>query len=206
MTWNVFIIVFCFAVQFWTYNLVLIFQAMIPEAFAIVMAPNDTSRSSTGLSFDDMGKLPLPIVFHQKFGYLLYSTRQSCLYLFLFFFFKIITCSWIQFCIIEQKRTLWYIQYFEQNLYLLLLNHNLSLFQNAMVTPLMQWIYKLYVLFCRSCGLFRLTEPDGMNILRDCPEKGFHPHKEPDNGNLVYDHCSNVYKNANLRFEIFDLR
>ncbi|TKY69860.1 AMSH ubiquitin thioesterase 2 [Spatholobus suberectus] len=58
----------------------------------------------------------------------------------------------------------------------------------------------------RSCGLFRLTEPEGMNILKNCQETGFHPHKEPDNGNPVYEHCSNMYKNSNLRFEIFDLR
>ncbi|XP_061356987.1 AMSH-like ubiquitin thioesterase 2 isoform X4 [Gastrolobium bilobum] len=58
----------------------------------------------------------------------------------------------------------------------------------------------------RSCGLFRLTDPDGMNILKNCQEQGFHPHNEPDNGNPVYEHCSNVYKNSNLRFEIFDLR
>ncbi|KAL2666751.1 hypothetical protein AAZV13_01G028300 [Glycine max] len=58
----------------------------------------------------------------------------------------------------------------------------------------------------RSCGLFRLTKPEGMNILKNCQETGFHPHKEPDNGSPVYEHCSNVYKNSNLRFEIFDLR
>ncbi|XP_019445454.1 PREDICTED: AMSH-like ubiquitin thioesterase 2 isoform X2 [Lupinus angustifolius] len=58
----------------------------------------------------------------------------------------------------------------------------------------------------RSCGLFRITDPEGMNILRNCQEKGFHPHKEPDNGIPIYEHCSNVYKNSNLRFEIFDLR
>ncbi|XP_029127492.1 AMSH-like ubiquitin thioesterase 2 isoform X12 [Cajanus cajan] len=58
----------------------------------------------------------------------------------------------------------------------------------------------------RSCGLFRLTDPEGMDILKNCQETGFHPHKEPDSGNPVYEHCSNVYKNSNLRFEIFDLR
>ncbi|KAF7829358.1 AMSH-like ubiquitin thioesterase 2 isoform X2 [Senna tora] len=58
----------------------------------------------------------------------------------------------------------------------------------------------------RSCGLFRITEPDGMSILKGCQETGFHPHKEPENGNPMYEHCSNVYKNSNLRFEIFDLR
>ncbi|XP_052725889.1 AMSH-like ubiquitin thioesterase 2 isoform X2 [Vigna angularis] len=58
----------------------------------------------------------------------------------------------------------------------------------------------------RSCGLFRIADPEGMNILKNCQETGFHPHKEPDNGNPVYEHCSNVYRNSNLRFEIFDLR
>ncbi|XP_068468080.1 AMSH-like ubiquitin thioesterase 2 isoform X6 [Phaseolus vulgaris] len=58
----------------------------------------------------------------------------------------------------------------------------------------------------RSCGVFRLVDPEGMNILKNCQETGFHPHKEPDNGNPVYEHCSNVYRNSNLRFEIFDLR
>ncbi|KAG2267863.1 hypothetical protein Bca52824_062418 [Brassica carinata] len=58
----------------------------------------------------------------------------------------------------------------------------------------------------RSYGIFKLTDPGGMEILRDCSETGFHPHKEPEDGNPVYEHCSNVYKNSNLRFEIFDLR
>ncbi|XP_028801793.1 AMSH-like ubiquitin thioesterase 2 isoform X2 [Neltuma alba] len=58
----------------------------------------------------------------------------------------------------------------------------------------------------RSCGLFRITDPDGMSILKCCPETGFHPHKDPDNGSPTYEQCSNVYKNSNLRFEIFDLR
>ncbi|KAI4314327.1 hypothetical protein L6164_027247 [Bauhinia variegata] len=58
----------------------------------------------------------------------------------------------------------------------------------------------------RSCGLFRLTDPVGMGVLKNCQEEGFHPHKEPDSGSPVYEHCSNVYKNSNLRFEIFDLR
>ncbi|KAK4263220.1 hypothetical protein QN277_028665 [Acacia crassicarpa] len=58
----------------------------------------------------------------------------------------------------------------------------------------------------RSCGLFRITDPDGMSILQGCPETGFHPHKDPDNGSPMYERCSNVYKNSNLRFEIFDLR
>jgi STAM-binding protein len=61
-------------------------------------------------------------------------------------------------------------------------------------------------LFGRSYGIFKLTDPGGMEVLRGCSETGFHPHKEPEDGNPVYEHCSNVYKNSNLRFEIFDLR
>ncbi|KAH0877133.1 hypothetical protein HID58_064527, partial [Brassica napus] len=58
----------------------------------------------------------------------------------------------------------------------------------------------------RSYGIFKLTDPGGMEVLRGCSETGFHPHKEPEDGKPVYEQCSNVYKNSNLRFEIFDLR
>ncbi|XP_020539046.1 AMSH-like ubiquitin thioesterase 2 [Jatropha curcas] len=58
----------------------------------------------------------------------------------------------------------------------------------------------------RNYGIFRLTDPGGMNVLKECQETGFHPHGEPENGSLIYEHCSNVYTNSNLRFEIFDLR
>ncbi|KAM6562206.1 hypothetical protein CsatB_022204 [Cannabis sativa] len=58
----------------------------------------------------------------------------------------------------------------------------------------------------RSYGIFRLTEPGGMTVLKECQEEGFHPHKETSDGSSIYEHCNNVYKNSNLRFEIFDLR
>ncbi|XP_024023973.1 AMSH-like ubiquitin thioesterase 2 isoform X1 [Morus notabilis] len=58
----------------------------------------------------------------------------------------------------------------------------------------------------RSYGIFRLTDPGGMSVLRECQEEGFHPHKETENGSPLYEHCDNVYKNSNIRFEIFDLR
>ncbi|KAF3431275.1 hypothetical protein FNV43_RR26005 [Rhamnella rubrinervis] len=51
----------------------------------------------------------------------------------------------------------------------------------------------------RSYGIFRLSEPGGMGILRECQENGFHPHKETADGSPIYGHCSNVYKNSNLR-------
>ncbi|KAB1200775.1 AMSH-like ubiquitin thioesterase 2 [Morella rubra] len=58
----------------------------------------------------------------------------------------------------------------------------------------------------RSYGIFRLSEPGGMRVLKECQEKGFHPHQEPADECPIYEHCSNIYKNSNLRFEIFDLR
>lgn len=60
----------------------------------------------------------------------------------------------------------------------------------------------------RNYGIFRLTDPGGLTVLKECPESGgFHPHPEtsPD-GRPIYESCSNVYVNPNLRFEIIDLR
>ncbi|XP_035540189.1 AMSH-like ubiquitin thioesterase 2 isoform X2 [Juglans regia] len=58
----------------------------------------------------------------------------------------------------------------------------------------------------RSYGIFRLSDPGGLSVLKECQETGFHPHKELADGSSIYEDCSNVYKNSNLRFEIFDLR
>ncbi|XP_021292863.1 AMSH-like ubiquitin thioesterase 2 isoform X2 [Herrania umbratica] len=60
----------------------------------------------------------------------------------------------------------------------------------------------------RSYGIFRISDPSGMSVLKECQEKGFqfHSHKETENGSSIYEHCTHVYKNSNLRFEIFDLR
>ncbi|XP_006350280.1 AMSH-like ubiquitin thioesterase 2 isoform X2 [Solanum tuberosum] len=57
----------------------------------------------------------------------------------------------------------------------------------------------------RAYGIFRLSD-GGKKILKDCPEKGFHLHKEPVDGSPLYGDCSNVYINSCLRLEIFDLR
>ncbi|XP_019164189.1 PREDICTED: AMSH-like ubiquitin thioesterase 2 isoform X1 [Ipomoea nil] len=57
----------------------------------------------------------------------------------------------------------------------------------------------------RDYGIFRLSN-GGMRILKDCSEKGFHPHREPADGSSIYEDCSNVYVNQNLRLEICDLR
>lgn len=58
----------------------------------------------------------------------------------------------------------------------------------------------------RSYGFFRLSDPDGMNILRDCQQMGFHTHRESVNGTPIYEDCSSIYLNPNLRLEICDLR
>ncbi|PWA68955.1 associated molecule with the SH3 domain of STAM 2 [Artemisia annua] len=58
----------------------------------------------------------------------------------------------------------------------------------------------------KSYGFFRLSDPDGMNILRECQERGFHTHREPANGRSLYEECSSIYLNPNLRLEICDLR
>ena len=58
----------------------------------------------------------------------------------------------------------------------------------------------------RSYGIFRLTDPGGMTVLKHCKEKGFHPHRETADGTPIFESCSNVYINPNLRFEIIDLR
>ncbi|GAV81284.1 JAB domain-containing protein [Cephalotus follicularis] len=52
----------------------------------------------------------------------------------------------------------------------------------------------------RSSGLFRLTDPGGMNVVKECKETGFHPHKETADGSPLYEHCSNVYRNSNLSY------
>uniref|UniRef100_A0ACD5VFG8 Uncharacterized protein n=1 Tax=Avena sativa TaxID=4498 RepID=A0ACD5VFG8_AVESA len=58
----------------------------------------------------------------------------------------------------------------------------------------------------RSYGIFRLTDPGGMDVLRECGESGFHTHRETTDGGPIYETCSKVHFNPNLRFEIVDLR
>ncbi|KAG1330638.1 putative AMSH-like ubiquitin thioesterase 1 [Cocos nucifera] len=58
----------------------------------------------------------------------------------------------------------------------------------------------------RTHGIFRLTSPGGMSVIRQCQQRGFHPHKEPPDGGRIYDHCSDVYMNPNLKFDVVDLR
>ncbi|XWS34797.1 hypothetical protein CRYUN_Cryun21dG0068300 [Craigia yunnanensis] len=54
----------------------------------------------------------------------------------------------------------------------------------------------------RSYGIFRVSNPSGMSVLKECQEKGsqFLSHKESVNESPIYEHCTHVYKNSNLRW------
>jgi STAM-binding protein len=45
-----------------------------------------------------------------------------------------------------------------------------------------------------------------MGVIHDCQESGFHPHEEPLDGTSIYEHCSHVYMNPNVKFDMVDLR
>ncbi|KAE9610016.1 hypothetical protein Lal_00006679 [Lupinus albus] len=55
-------------------------------------------------------------------------------------------------------------------------------------------------------GIFHLSDPGGVSVIRNCRQRGFHPHEEPSDGSQIYEHCSHVYMNANLKFDVVDLR
>ncbi|OAY50178.1 AMSH-like ubiquitin thioesterase 1 [Manihot esculenta] len=58
----------------------------------------------------------------------------------------------------------------------------------------------------RKHGIFRLTTPGGMSIIRHCQQRGFHPHNQPPDGGPLYKACTDVYMNPNLKFDVIDLR
>lgn len=58
----------------------------------------------------------------------------------------------------------------------------------------------------RKNGIFRLSDPGGIDVLRQCEERGFHSHPETADGSPIYEICSDVNIDPNLRFEIFDMR
>ncbi|XP_071692143.1 AMSH-like ubiquitin thioesterase 3 [Rutidosis leptorrhynchoides] len=55
-------------------------------------------------------------------------------------------------------------------------------------------------------GIFHLSDPAGVKLIRNCDQRGFHPHEEPDDGSPIYEHCSHVYMNETLKFDVVDLR
>ncbi|KAK8943352.1 AMSH-like ubiquitin thioesterase 2 [Platanthera guangdongensis] len=58
----------------------------------------------------------------------------------------------------------------------------------------------------QKSGIFRLSEPGGIDVVRHCPERGFHSHQETADGTPIYEICSDVHINPNLTFDIFDMR
>uniref|UniRef100_A0A5B7A598 MPN domain-containing protein n=2 Tax=Davidia involucrata TaxID=16924 RepID=A0A5B7A598_DAVIN len=58
----------------------------------------------------------------------------------------------------------------------------------------------------RNHGIFRLTTPGGMTVIRQCPRRGFHPHDPPPDGGPIYKQCTDVYMNPNMKFDVIDLR
>ncbi|KAG5009404.1 hypothetical protein JHK87_017919 [Glycine soja] len=60
--------------------------------------------------------------------------------------------------------------------------------------------------FYRNHGIFRLTAPGGMSVIKQCDQRGFHPHSQPPDGGPIYKTCTDVYMNPDLKFEVIDLR
>ncbi|KAK4804165.1 hypothetical protein SAY86_003982 [Trapa natans] len=58
----------------------------------------------------------------------------------------------------------------------------------------------------RPHGIFRLTTPGGMSVIRQCQRRGFHPHDQPPDGGPIYKSCIDVYMNPNLNVDVIDLR
>jgi len=58
----------------------------------------------------------------------------------------------------------------------------------------------------RKHGIFHLTDPGGMGVIHDCQERGFHPHKAPLDGSPIYEQCSHVYMDNDIKFDMIDLR
>lgn len=61
-------------------------------------------------------------------------------------------------------------------------------------------------MFYRNHGIFRLTTPGGMGVIRNCPHRGFHAHDAPSDGSPIYKQCTDVYINPKLKFDVIDLR
>ncbi|KAK7314569.1 hypothetical protein VNO77_33095 [Canavalia gladiata] len=58
----------------------------------------------------------------------------------------------------------------------------------------------------RNHGIFRLTAPGGMSVIKQCEQRGFHPHNQPPDGGPIYKTCTDVYMNPDLKFDVIDLR
>ncbi|CAN6467844.1 unnamed protein product [Victoria cruziana] len=58
----------------------------------------------------------------------------------------------------------------------------------------------------RKHGIFHLSDPGGVTVIRQCQQRGFHSHTAPSDGSAIYEHCSHVYMDPKLNFDVVDLR
>ncbi|KAJ7970364.1 AMSH-like ubiquitin thioesterase 1 [Quillaja saponaria] len=58
----------------------------------------------------------------------------------------------------------------------------------------------------RNHIIFWLTMPGGMSVIRKCQQRGFHPHDQPSDSGPIYNTCTDVYMNPNLKFDVIDPR
>lgn len=58
----------------------------------------------------------------------------------------------------------------------------------------------------RKCGVFRLTTPGGMDLIRDCQQRGFHQHGPTATRQPIYEVCSHVYFDEKLDVSVSDMR
>eukprot|EP00252_Welwitschia_mirabilis_P010628 TRINITY_DN2400_c0_g1_i1.p1 TRINITY_DN2400_c0_g1~~TRINITY_DN2400_c0_g1_i1.p1 ORF type:complete len:505 (+),score=89.14 TRINITY_DN2400_c0_g1_i1:273-1787(+) len=58
----------------------------------------------------------------------------------------------------------------------------------------------------RKYGIFHLSDPGGITVMKKCQQRGFHPHEDTPDGSPIYEHCSHVLMSPSLKFDIVDLR
>lgn len=59
---------------------------------------------------------------------------------------------------------------------------------------------------CRKYGIFRLSDPGGIETIQKCSLRGFHPHDTPSDGKPIYETGSHVCLSEGLKYEVVDLR
>lgn len=58
----------------------------------------------------------------------------------------------------------------------------------------------------RKCGMFRLTTPGGMDLIKGCSGTGFHSHPSTSTGQTIYELCGHVFVNPRIDHNVIDLR
>eukprot|EP00210_Caulerpa_lentillifera_P004746 g4530.t1 len=58
----------------------------------------------------------------------------------------------------------------------------------------------------RKCGVFRLTTPGGMDLIKECQKRGFHEHKQTKTRQPIYEISSHVFLNPKLSVSVTDMR